>query len=574
MPDVITILRDNVVITQVPGADVLLPMAIAASAQYAAAAAAQYKAMLDIQALGDDAAAIAARLKIDGSNVGISAGALRTNIGADLAENLNYTPAGTGGVTRTVQDRLRDTVSVLDFIPVSKHAEIKAGSNTDDLTAYFQAAVAASVSAASVNATLALGQVYVPNGRYHISKVGIQGVVVRGESREGTVLRAYSAGGSGDFMLDGMLERDGITTTTEGTGWAERLSLEGTMDDGSPSGRSGLRTYGGGNDPHALDIRNVDVGLACGLPIWQRVSNVLAANCNVGFLTFHNSVGDNGTSTVFSACWALNCTTYGFHVYQLYYSQFVGCVSQNAGSINFYVEGNANGNPACYSLMFIGCATEGGGTPFYFKKVRQLTVDNPRIILPDDDVDFIVFDDCTGSIRDFTSVASPGGGKYHLNILNHTGGTGSISLIGDGLITLPAAEATSVSEIGPTVNGVRRLAVGGALIGGYVSSPSALASSVNNLGVPVGAAVARLTPASGGTSITGIASGSAGGADGQRLLIHNVSLDDTVTLVSGSASSTAGNRFDLSGGSNIVIPVRGSVELWYDAAIQRWHDVA
>lgn len=93
MPDVITILRDNVATTQVAGADVLLPMAVAAAtaaaADYASAAgasadqaAAQYQEMLDIQALGDDAAAIAAR-------------AAKAQNGADFATPLNGINGGT-----------------------------------------------------------------------------------------------------------------------------------------------------------------------------------------------------------------------------------------------------------------------------------------------------------------------------------------------------------------------------------------------------------------------------------------------------------------------------------------------
>lgn len=68
MPDVITVLENNVVTTQVAGSDVLLPMAIAAAsvqADRAETAAAAAEGFLDdalaIQALGDDAAAIAAR---------------------------------------------------------------------------------------------------------------------------------------------------------------------------------------------------------------------------------------------------------------------------------------------------------------------------------------------------------------------------------------------------------------------------------------------------------------------------------------------------------------------------------
>lgn len=41
--------------------------------------------------------------------------AARAAIGADLAQNVNFTPAGAGPAARTVQDKLRETVSVKDF---------------------------------------------------------------------------------------------------------------------------------------------------------------------------------------------------------------------------------------------------------------------------------------------------------------------------------------------------------------------------------------------------------------------------------------------------------------------------
>jgi len=90
MPDVITILQNNVVTTQVGGADVLLPMAVAASAANAAAALAQYNAMLAVQALGNDAAAIAAR---------VSTAALAASTGAALVGSIR---PETGAATSTV----------------------------------------------------------------------------------------------------------------------------------------------------------------------------------------------------------------------------------------------------------------------------------------------------------------------------------------------------------------------------------------------------------------------------------------------------------------------------------------
>jgi len=364
---------------------------------------------------------------------------------------------GTGSVA-TALDTINASrgVSVLDFIPKSKWAGIKAGTNNDDLTAYFQAAAAACRRSSAAVAAQAVGTVFVPGGRYHITEVGIQGVVLRGESREGTVLRAFSAGASSRFMLDGMLTPDTVTKTTVGTGWAENLSIEGTMANGSPSGRSGLRTYGGGNYTHNLGIRNCATGFACGLPIWQTIANLFIQSCNVGFYTFHDSPGDNGTSLTVLNCWTLSCATYGFHISQLYYSSFINCVSQDAGVHNWYLEGNLNGTVACYSLQFIGCATEGHGTPFYFKRGRDITIINPRIIIPDATVDYITFDDTTGSISDFSTVSTPGAGKYHLATTNGT--PYSIALI-NCLVTYASAVEGVIARMnsgapGTTQNGV------------------------------------------------------------------------------------------------------------------------
>lgn len=58
--------------------------------------------------------------------------------GAALVGTVN---AGTGAVTRTVQARLRDTVSAFDFIPVAEHAAIVAGTSTYNATAAIQAAI-------------------------------------------------------------------------------------------------------------------------------------------------------------------------------------------------------------------------------------------------------------------------------------------------------------------------------------------------------------------------------------------------------------------------------------------------
>jgi hypothetical protein len=71
---------------------------------------------------------------------GISANDLS---GSSGSASVGYTQGGLGSVTRTVQERLRDQVSVLDFIPVTEHAAIASGTSTLDVTDYFNAAIAA-----------------------------------------------------------------------------------------------------------------------------------------------------------------------------------------------------------------------------------------------------------------------------------------------------------------------------------------------------------------------------------------------------------------------------------------------
>lgn len=53
----------------------------------------------------------------------------------------SFIQAGTGAVPRTVQARMRDTVSAFDFIPVAEHAAISAGTSTYNATSAIQAAI-------------------------------------------------------------------------------------------------------------------------------------------------------------------------------------------------------------------------------------------------------------------------------------------------------------------------------------------------------------------------------------------------------------------------------------------------
>ena len=80
------------------------------------------------------------------------------------AANISFLQSGSGAVTRSVQARLRDLVSVLDFIPVAEHAAIAAQTSTTDLTTYIQAALDA------VH-TDKRGGLYCPAGLYNTGEI-------------------------------------------------------------------------------------------------------------------------------------------------------------------------------------------------------------------------------------------------------------------------------------------------------------------------------------------------------------------------------------------------------------------
>jgi hypothetical protein len=104
----------------------------------------------------------------------------------DLADlGGGFIQAGTGAVQRTVESKLQDVVSVLEFIPTNLHASIKDGSATTDCRTYIEAAI----NAVAVNG----GTLFFPRGTYpinryiaciasNISIIGDTGALIRQQS--------------------------------------------------------------------------------------------------------------------------------------------------------------------------------------------------------------------------------------------------------------------------------------------------------------------------------------------------------------------------------------------------------
>ena len=110
------------------------------------------------------------------------------------ASQVNYIQGDTGSQTRTVESKLRDIVSVFDFMTPAEIAAVKAGTFLVDVTAPIAAAVASPAQ-----------EIYFPQGGYLVSNNGssdpaiyIQpvtaGKTLRGAGRQATVIRNVGNG--------------------------------------------------------------------------------------------------------------------------------------------------------------------------------------------------------------------------------------------------------------------------------------------------------------------------------------------------------------------------------------------
>ncbi len=80
---------------------------------------------------------------------------------------LSFVQTGTGAVMRGAQDKMRDFVCILDFIPVAEHAAIKARTSTYDCHAAIMNAVNSSTSGSSIY--FSGPSIYFPPGRYAVN---------------------------------------------------------------------------------------------------------------------------------------------------------------------------------------------------------------------------------------------------------------------------------------------------------------------------------------------------------------------------------------------------------------------
>jgi hypothetical protein len=135
----------------------------------------------------------------------------------DLADlGGGFIQAGTGATQRTVEDKLKDVVSVKDFGAV--------GDGTTDDTSAIQAAVDAVVAAGG-------GTVYIPNGTYLLNGTTgddsiVHGIIVPFQSSNGLTNRVHIVGQSKSTQLDAGSDNMYIIRWSDSHGKLSNLSLD------------------------------------------------------------------------------------------------------------------------------------------------------------------------------------------------------------------------------------------------------------------------------------------------------------------------------------------------------------
>lgn len=257
---------------------------------------------------------------------------------------LSFLQAGSGALARGAQDKMRDAICILDFIPESEHAGIVAGTSTYNCYTAIVNAIA-SVTASHLGIALLSGgpEIYFPPGNYVCNSTL--------HLKKRVHLRGAGAGMAGGWQASvtwpastaGIVvhkENTDSTGTVAATTGADGTIIEGLVIRGA---------LGSGASSHGIWLRARAVITDC------EVSNFAANNINVVA-----SAGGGGFVEGNANCFVINnvrLTTAGGH------GLFVDGADANAGTIT-HVDASQNTGWGIYDSSFlgntyVGCHTEG-----------------------------------------------------------------------------------------------------------------------------------------------------------------------------------------------------------------------
>lgn len=364
---------------------------------------------------------------------------------------IGFLQSGVAAVVRTVLSKLRDEVSVFDFMSPALADKVRSNtatiSDATDITAAIQAALNRRGSFLWPGTAI---RVNLPDGTYWVNPIGLQGGILVGQSRLNTVLKCATAAGTA-ALLDARVNRDGATANTNGSCQIENISI-----DLQGRNKYGVALYGG-----SCILRNVEIygGGGPGLLI-QYVLKCTIENVNIvgnaGNAVDINvdeplHTSDVNTSIKMNNVWLLSNGGWGMTGRNMNYCAFHNLTTQDngLGGVNF--DGTVGGTVSMNNITFSNFASEGDrGPALKLKGLRNLTVSG-FFPLADPASNTIELDNCLGEISCVTDTATHTGGTVTLKITNPPV-LGGVS-VSNSFFTIAASELKYITARNCIANG-------------------------------------------------------------------------------------------------------------------------
>lgn len=283
-------------------------------------------------------------------------GVLASNVLGQLPlAQTDFTAAGTGAITRTGQNKARDTVSVFDYMTSAQITDVQTGSLSINVAPAIVAALASGAK-----------RILFPGGKYRcdstITLTGVRGLTLEGDAA------AILAGGTGysgntELVFDTAPSgSDGIVATNFVGLMMENILIR--MRRGAVGGGKALFMYNG----HDYSLRNVNVDLnvgasGCGIQLGNgngATSTFIGDISNVKVMTNASCPGiyaNFGTSLTFTACYVIG----GWMQFDgMTYSTVNSCAVDASALYGYIINGSTN-------MTFNACGAEGAQKgAFYF----------------------------------------------------------------------------------------------------------------------------------------------------------------------------------------------------------------
>lgn len=236
-----------------------------------------------------------------------------------------FLPLDPGSHQRSIADKLRDRISILDFIPREQHEAIKDGTSTFDCAPAF-------------NAALVTGKkLHVPAGVYHLDSLALN------EPPGNVAAVNITAEVSIDVECDPKARFVAGEVATDGAGNPAqmnffRINRDGALDYTTASDRT-FRWVGGYFDGRAL-TEKYGRGISVGGPGWFDLSRVVPV--------FENCVFDAGLTTPVVDSDELMRTGTGFMdtaigTHNCYSETYRNCIFIGFADLGIYVSGDSDG---------------------------------------------------------------------------------------------------------------------------------------------------------------------------------------------------------------------------------------